>query len=460
VVPAAQQNANSGIAAVYPFDLGQIRPAPMRYQQVYLASEFVNAAPAAAISEIAFRPDSEHGAAFAPTTAQNVKVVLSTTAASPGALSMVFAANTGDDAATVFEGPLVLSSSYAGPSGHPKAFDVRIHLTTPFPYDPSKGNLLLDVTISSQTATSPLSAANDHGDSVSRIYALDGSAGVATAADNKGLVTQFTFGSFALPPKCGPAPKKTAWLISASALSMINNIDSSLGENFFDNACTYVIGSPIPAGWSSIPTTGFRSFADFSTAITNGTIDTITRAVLYDNESWSFTPPIEQTNPALYMVLFGNLAHAYGYAFVGTPALDLVPLQPGYVSGTPSWEQYLSMQFPAAVAQADADLYNIQAQSLEPAIGANPGSSTYVSLVKGAVSQARIVNSGTSAFAGISTAPAGHIVTADQIYEAMVRTEKAVSGYWLNIPGPGPTCPTCIPPDPQLLVDALRRLAR
>ena len=65
----------------------------------------------------------------------------------------MFADNIGTNVTTVFSGSLPLSSQYAGPAGGPKAFDMVVNFTTPFVYNPSSGNLLLDIQDFSGEAT-------------------------------------------------------------------------------------------------------------------------------------------------------------------------------------------------------------------------------------------------------------------------------------------------------------------
>jgi hypothetical protein len=52
--------------------------------------------------------------------------------------------------------------------------------------------------------------------------------------------------------------------------------------------------------------------------------------------------------------------------------------------------------------------------------------------------------------AGLSTNPPGAAVTSQQLTAAIRATSGVVSGYWLNIPGRGPRCPTCNTPRPDL----------
>jgi PEP-CTERM motif len=181
-----------------PFNIAQVGLTEQRYQQVYAASQFA-AIPAggAFITQITFRPDASTGAAFS-STLPSIRIDLSTTGAAPDALSTTFASNTGADDAIVFGGPfgapLTLSSAFTGPAGGPKDFDIVINLTRSFFYDPSLGNLLLDVRNFGGGATTPFDAQTTAGDSVSRAFTAGSGVNSATAdfTDTLGLVTRFT----------------------------------------------------------------------------------------------------------------------------------------------------------------------------------------------------------------------------------------------------------------------------
>jgi hypothetical protein len=116
---------------------------PVRYQQIYAASQFPSNTGPFLISEIAFRPSSTSGGAFT-STVQQLIVELSTTQVSPYSGPLVlFADNIGTDKQGVFHGSVTMSSSFAGSST--KAFDVILPLQRPFLYDPRVGNLLVDI---------------------------------------------------------------------------------------------------------------------------------------------------------------------------------------------------------------------------------------------------------------------------------------------------------------------------
>ena len=123
-----------------------------RVQQVYDHSLFSSVSQPQLISAIQFRPlNGSPGFLFGSTvTVSNILIDLSTTPHSgEGAnpLSMSFADNVGPDSTLVYSGALILTTAATGTPAGPKAFDYTITLQTPFLYDPSLGNLLLDVHI-------------------------------------------------------------------------------------------------------------------------------------------------------------------------------------------------------------------------------------------------------------------------------------------------------------------------
>jgi hypothetical protein len=196
VAPGVDASIEGDVENAFPFEAVQYGVATQRYQQVYGASAFASFGGPELITQIAFRPDASDGSAFTSTLA-NVRIDLSTTNAAVDGLSTTFANNVGANDATVYSGSLTLSSADTGPAGGPKAFDIVINLTTPFLYDPSKGNLLLDVR-NFGGSTGPLTyfdADNTFGDATSRVYTFSGGVNAATAdggTDSLGLVTQFT----------------------------------------------------------------------------------------------------------------------------------------------------------------------------------------------------------------------------------------------------------------------------
>ena len=109
-----------------------------------------------------------------------------------GELSTTFATNVGGDNVTVFDGPLRLSSAWVGPDGGPKEFDIVIDLATPFTYDPSRGNLLMDVRNFGGETTAAFNGVVAVTDGLARVWTPDVNATFAVFGDDAGLVTKFT----------------------------------------------------------------------------------------------------------------------------------------------------------------------------------------------------------------------------------------------------------------------------
>jgi hypothetical protein len=453
VVPSADTRVMGSTTATNPFSQSSVR-----YQQVYSASDISQSG---LITEIAFRPSGggQSGQSpWMPTALTHVKVLLSRTGRAPGDLSTSFASNLGSDATIVYDGPWSFSTSYTGPSGMPNAFDIRLRLTTPFPYNPAKGNLLLDIALTSAVTGIPAVDADDTGETVSRVYAPDAAASVASEADGKGIITQFTFGSFRIATGCGSEKKQFAWIAFTDNVAGIRAKNSSIAEHFFNNPCTLIPGvpssNPVPAEWASIPVADYQSFAKFQSDVSTGNIiNSVMQAVLYDNEHWTQTPSAEQKDPSDYTMLFANLAHAQGYAFISAPSTDLVPEQKTYQKSGKIYPQYLSMGFPRFSVRSPADVYDIQAQGSEPALGTSTKQcsgtelsniNTFTPFVECAALQAAKANPSTVLLAGISTNPSGQKVTAQQMQDAVNATKSLVSGYWLNIPNGSSGWPVAI----------------
>ena len=132
-----------------------------RLQQVYAHDAFPDPGFPAAflIHGIYFRVD-ENAGAF-DETFPSVQVTLSTTSRGPDGLSTLFSENIGPDQTTVFgPGPLHLSGAGSG-------FPVGFMFERTYLYDPSAGNLLVDIRNFGPGNASVLDAFNVLGDSVS-----------------------------------------------------------------------------------------------------------------------------------------------------------------------------------------------------------------------------------------------------------------------------------------------------
>jgi hypothetical protein len=217
VVPNANATAPGNIDNRFPF----LVDGGMRYQQVFASSQFsaFGGGPQL-ITEMDLRNGIFLNQAFTATI-PSINISLSTTALPPDGLSSTFANNTGTGTTLVYSGPLTLSSTNAAGPGGTHVFDVAIHFQTPFLYDPTQGNLLLDVDnlsgATSNVGTDFFDAVNVLGDSVSRVFGPEGSpAATSGTPDSFGLIAQFQFGAATAVPE--PA---SLTLLSLGALSLL-----------------------------------------------------------------------------------------------------------------------------------------------------------------------------------------------------------------------------------------------
>jgi hypothetical protein len=196
------------------------------------------------------------------------------------------------------------------------------------------------------------------------------------------------------------------------------------------------------------PVVTFSSVVELEQAVSGGQLPAGTRMLLYDPEVWGFTPRAEQINPAAAAGRARAIAHAHGLSLIVAPALNLTTARPD-PGGGPRWRQFLRLGLAGAIAKV-SDVLELQAQSLER------DTSGYATFVREAAAQARAANPQVAIVAGLSTNPPGAEVTSQQLTAAIHATSRVVDGYWLNIPGRGPRCPTCNSPRPDVGQAALR----
>jgi MYXO-CTERM domain-containing protein len=192
VVPNANATSPGNTDNRFPF----LVSGGQRYQQLYGASQFPTGGPIS-ITEIDLRNGIFVNQAFTATI-PSIQISLSTTATAPDGLSTTFASNTGANLAQVYNGSLTLSSTNASGPGGTHVFDIAIVFQTPYIYNPASGNLLLDVKnnsgANSNVGSDFFDAVNLPGDSVSRVYGVEGNPNATTGtADSLGLITRFDF---------------------------------------------------------------------------------------------------------------------------------------------------------------------------------------------------------------------------------------------------------------------------
>ncbi len=177
-----------------------------RYQQIYASSHFPGEP--IAITGLAFRPDLYYRGTAFNVLLQDVTMRLSTTSRGPGQLEPDFETNLGTDTQTVLS-TATLSLSGTVSATKPRTFSVILNLTSAFAYDPSSGNLLLDVNIGGAPA-SALSLDAFSGTVSQRAF---GNASGSSYVDSTGLVTQFRWEE--MPPAHSPEPGTMVLCVTA-----------------------------------------------------------------------------------------------------------------------------------------------------------------------------------------------------------------------------------------------------
>jgi hypothetical protein len=235
--------------------------------------------------------------------------------------------------------------------------------------------------------------------------------------------------------------RRPSWMLTRAALASVLSDPAARSRLAGGPVYEILQAGQAPLGAvGAVPVVTFPSVSELARALSSGGLPTGTRAVLYDPEAWPFTPRAEQRDPAQAAGQALRLAHAHGLRLFVAPALNLTTLRP---SSGPRWQQFLHLGLAGAMAKV-ADVIELQAQSLER------DTSSYAAFVHAAARQARAANPRVTVLAGLSTNPPGAEVTSQQLTAAIRATSGVVSGYWLNIPGRGPRCPTCNAPRPDL----------
>jgi hypothetical protein len=166
-----------------------------RYQQIFAASSFPQGG---VIDRIRYRTE-EGRAVTAPSMPVDMSISLGYAARTVGTASPSFVQNTGAGFISVLDG--LVNVTLGQPNG--LAFNAEIDVADLFEYDPSKGDLLLEVVV--RTSTPPAldlvfdSSGDGQQTTTQRIFSSSATATMGTVGANSsfptrtGLVTQFVF---------------------------------------------------------------------------------------------------------------------------------------------------------------------------------------------------------------------------------------------------------------------------
>lgn len=192
-------------------------PAPLRYygtggsrvQQIYASSFFSGTQSINSISFRAYPGAAPSGFFSNSVSVSDVTIRLATTALSANESSGLqpgtnFDANLGTAFATAFTGPLTLTTAATGTGTQP--FDYTITFATPFVYDASLGNLLLDVFIPTTATVSgggfgflTFDSVNTNDDGLRSIVNIFDGGAANGVLDTAGAITSFGLSAAAVP---------------------------------------------------------------------------------------------------------------------------------------------------------------------------------------------------------------------------------------------------------------------
>ncbi len=183
-----------------------------------------------------------------------------------------------------------------------------------------------------------------------------------------------------------------------------------------------------------IPVASFASSRDIIHAVQRDALPDEAAGVVYDNETWRFTPKSEQRTPVASSAAAARVVHGEGLSFLVAPSPYLGGVVRPYTRDKVG--AFVEAGVIGGMAE-HADVVGIQAQGFER------DSARYAAFVKVAAAQARRANPDVVVLAGLSTNPPGAGVTLDELLDAVVATREVADGYWLNVPEQGEYCPKC-----------------
>ena len=199
-------------------------PGGARSQDLYPSSDFSALAGGPyTIVSLAYRPDIT---VDRPRSWEfDLELRLSTTQATPGAMSSTFSRNAGLDETVVYSGLVEFSTDGIPPGmDQPHTFDYVIELESPFTYDPRMGNLLVDLFFrppsTGQVACFDSTASD--ADAVHTVAAVPASLVTANLQTSERIITQF---EFVLEPSTSPGDCNGDGFVNVADLACVGTID-------------------------------------------------------------------------------------------------------------------------------------------------------------------------------------------------------------------------------------------
>jgi hypothetical protein len=192
---------------------------PFGMKQLWIidSSQFSALSGATQISELAMRPNGDSsftGIPFPPTVIHNLEITIGTTTLPPANIDTD--KNFADyltNSIVAFNGNAAVSSSFSGPAGGPKAFDILFPFTTPFSYNPATGNLVVQFAVGGGDGIpSFVDGFHSPDTTFGRLFA-DTFSSTSGLADTFTPVLEFTTGTVVPPPPPVPDASSTLGLL-------------------------------------------------------------------------------------------------------------------------------------------------------------------------------------------------------------------------------------------------------
>ena len=153
----------------------------------------------------------------------------------------------------------------------------------------------------------------------------------------------------------------------------------------------------------------YASYWALKNAIASGKV-TAGMTILFDQETWSWTPPRERAHPEHYIKAAAQLAHANGVFIIET-----------------CYERTIASEIAVEVAAAPyADVVSIQSQR------ADEHPDRFTNYVSEAVAAIRAVSPTVPIMAGLATDAGGQPVSASKMAREYDQTYNMVNYFWLN----------------------------
>lgn len=259
IVPNGNALTEGGYDNEYPFgDLDT----PLRYQQVYDSSQFqLLGTNGGYFNSVAFRYGGSYNTT--PMIYNGLTITLCTTTQLVDHLTTNYTSYMGADSMVVYSGKYTNGVTAPPADGHlhPWPFPMVIPFSTPFFYNPTNGNLLIDIQITGNSGLSTgngppgLDAAEVLGDSVSRT-GKDYFNWPGTTPDTVGLVTKFD-----VTPLVAPNPQLNVTALSPTNL-LVAGSNCPAGVLSFVLATTNLTVSS--SNWVPVSTNTFGTNSAFA----------------------------------------------------------------------------------------------------------------------------------------------------------------------------------------------------